>query len=247
VMPDHLDAYRLDGFTIACIGHEAIVDLRTFQLAGKAGREFRPQVRRLTNLGYETVVLAPPLSAGQIEELRLVSDEWLARMHGVEKRFSLGWFDDDYLRRCPVMVVRTADGTISAFANMLAEFQLNEVTIDMMRHRDDAVSGTMDFLFVNLFLWAQEEGYDTFNLGLSPLAGVGAEAGDPVVERAFHFMFENTSRFYDFKGLHRFKSKFRPSWSPRYLAYPGAISLLGVLHAILRAQSGGAGLLSYLR
>ena len=247
VMPDHLDAYRPEGFTIACIGHEAIVDLRTFQLAGKAGREFRPQVRRLTNLGYETVVLAPPLSAGQIEELRLVSDEWLARMHGVEKRFSLGWFDDDYLRRCPVMVVRTADGTISAFANMLAEFQLNEVTIDMMRHRDDAVSGTMDFLFVNLFLWAQEEGYDTFNLGLSPLAGVGAEAGDPVVERAFHFMFENTSRFYDFKGLHRFKSKFRPSWSPRYLAYPGAISLLGVLHAILRAQSGGAGLLSYLR
>ena len=39
-------------------------------------------------------------------QLRAVSDDWLADTAGAEKGFSLGFFDDDYLARFPVAVVR---------------------------------------------------------------------------------------------------------------------------------------------
>jgi phosphatidylglycerol lysyltransferase len=247
VLPDYVEHYRAAAFTVAAIGHEAIVGVHTFDLAGKTTKTIRTSVHRLTREGYNAEVLSPPVPQNVLTELREISDEWLATMHGAEKRFSLGWFDDDYIRDAPVMVVRAAGGAITAFANIVTEYQLNEVTVDLMRHRSDAESGTMDFLFVKLIEWAKGEGYDTFNLGLSPLAGVGEQAGDPMAERAFHFVYENISRFYDFKGLHRFKSKFRPTWSPRYVVYPGTLSLPAVLQAIVRAQSGDAGLLGYLR
>jgi len=247
VLPDYLDHYRATGMTVSAVGHEGIVDLGTFDLAGKAGKTIRTAIHRLDREGHTAEVVSPPVPQAVINELRDISDEWLTTMHGTEKRFSLGWFDDEYVRRAPVMVVHGPDGAITAFANIVPEYQLSEITIDLMRHRRDAGSGTMDFLFVNLIEWAREQGYGTFNLGLSPLAGVGEDPGDPAVERAFNFVFHSVSRFYDFKGLHRFKSKFRPDWSPRYVVYPGTLNLPPVLHAVVRAQSGGGGLLSYLR
>jgi phosphatidylglycerol lysyltransferase len=45
-------------------------------------------------------------------------------------------------------------------------------------------------------------------------------------------------QFYNFKGLHEFKAKFDPTWSPRYLIYPGAANLPAVTIALLRADSG---------
>ena len=123
----------------------------------------------------------------------------------------------------------------SAFANLVPEYQRNEATIDLMRHRRDVEHGTMDFLFVALFQWAKERGYATFNLGLSALSGVGERADDPTVERALHYIYEHVNQFYNYKGLHAFKAKFDPQWSPRYLIYPGPASLPAVVDELRRS------------
>jgi phosphatidylglycerol lysyltransferase len=115
-----------------------------------------------------------------------------------------------------------------------------------MRYRQGSESGIMDFLFVSLFQWAREQGHLTFNLGLSALSGVGQQSEDPIVERALNLIYQQVSRFYNFRGLHSFKEKFHPIWSPRYLVYPGASSLPAISAALLRASLGG-GVLSMLR
>jgi phosphatidylglycerol lysyltransferase len=237
-LPDYLDQYRAAGFEVLCIGHEAIVDLSTFTLAGGANKSLRAAVNRLTKEGYQAELHEPPLSDDLLHALRSISDEWLQEIHGAEKHFSLGRFDEAYLRSGPVMVVLEPGGRISAFANILSEYQLNESTIDLMRHRRDVESGTMDFLFVSLFEWAKTQGYATFNLGLSSLAGVGEQSGDPLVERVLHYVYEHVNQFYNFKGLHQFKVKFHPHWSPRYLVYPNVASLPGAVAALVRADSG---------
>ena len=61
-----------------------------------------------------------------------------------------------------------------------------------------------------------------------------------MAERALGFIFEHVNQFYDFKGLHAFKSKFHPIWSPRYLVYPGPASLPAVAVALILADSGTA-------
>jgi phosphatidylglycerol lysyltransferase len=247
ILPDYLDHYRSEGFELLCVGHEAIVDLAGFTLAGGENRGLRSNVNRLKREGHRTELHPPPLADDLLVELRAVSDEWLAMMRGPEKRFSLGWFDDEYIRHCPVMVARTPEGAMSAFANIIPEYQIRESSIDLMRRRREVAGGTMDLLFVALFEWARQQGYETFNLGLSPLAGVGAGSHDPAVEKAIRFIYEHVNQFYRFQGLHAFKEKFHPRWSPRYLAYPGAAGLPIVAWAILRADSGDASLWRFLR
>jgi phosphatidylglycerol lysyltransferase len=247
ILPDYLEPYQAAGFDTLCIGHEGIVNLAAFTLAGKAKKGLRSAVNRLTKFGHRAEFHEPPLSDELLHELRTISDEWLTMMHGTEKRFSLGWFYDGYIRNGPLMAVRTPEGWISAFANILPEYRLNEVTIDLMRHRHAIESGTVDFLFVALFRWAREQGYATFNLGLSSLSGVGEHVDDPAVERALHYIYEHVNQFYNFKGLHAFKEKFHPEWSPRYLVYPGPASLPAVAVAMIRADSGDDFVWDYLK
>jgi phosphatidylglycerol lysyltransferase len=243
VQPTWLEAYRSAGLSILRIGDEAIVRPAAFSLEGGANKPIRWAYNHLLKLGHTIELWQPPLTKSQLDDLRPVSDEWLAYIHGTEKRFSVGWFSDDYLRDCRVMVARNADGWISAFTNLLPEYVGNVVAIDMMRHRAQADRSTMDFLFVSLILWARDHGYDGVDLGLSALSGVGQHSGDRAAERALHFIFEHINRFYNFKGLHTFKSKFRPEWSQRFLAYPGPASLPVVVNALLWADSGAAPLL----
>nr|WP_041392134.1 phosphatidylglycerol lysyltransferase domain-containing protein [Pleurocapsa sp. PCC 7327] len=56
---------------------------------------------------------------------------------------------------------------------MIPEYQINEITIDLMRRRTEIEHGTMDFLLISMFQHFKEQGYDSSNLGLSALSGVG--------------------------------------------------------------------------
>jgi phosphatidylglycerol lysyltransferase len=236
---DTLQAYLSAGFQSLCIGHEGIVNLATFSLAGGENKNMRTAVNRLTRLGYTAEVIEPPIPSETMRALRQISDVWLTSVHGTEKRFSLGWFDDDYIGNSLVMVIRSsAVGEITAFANIVPEYQRNEVAVDLMRHLPGAEKGSMDFLFVSLIEWARDRGYTTFNMGLSALSGVGESPEDPAIERAVHYVYEHVSQYYNFKGLHEFKEKFHPIWSPRYLIYPNPANLPLIVLAMIRADSG---------
>lgn len=76
---------------------------------------------------------------------------------------------------------------------------------------------------------------------------MGEHSDDPAVERALHFIYENVNQFYNFKGLHEFKGKFAPEWSPRYLIYPRPASLMTIAPALTRASAGDALLRDYSR
>ncbi len=246
-LPDHLEAYRAAGFDTVCIGYEAIVHLEGFTLEGSENKGLRYAVNRMEKQGYQAIVHQPPLEDDLLYSLHEISNAWLAIRHGGEMRFSNGWFNDRYIRNGPAIVVHAADGKPTAFANLVPEYQKNEMTIDLMRHYQQVEHGTMEFLFARMLQWARENGRDTFSLGLSAIVGVGEKPEDPRVEKALHTISEYVSRFYNFKGLHAFKEKFHPQWEPRYLVYPGAASLPLVLTTLLRVHSGENFLWKFLR
>ncbi len=237
-LPDYIDLYRAAGFDVVRTGHEAVVDLKPFTLEGKRGKPFRTPINKLTRMGYHADIIQPPLSRELLQELREVSDEWLVMMHGKEMRFSLGWFDDAYVGSSVVIVVRDQAGQVTAFANLVPEYARNEVSIDLMRRRREVENGTMEFLFGSLLLWSREQGYDTFNLGLSALSGVGEAPEDPAAEKVMHYVYDHMNQFYNFQGLHSFKEKFNPTWEPRYIAFPGYAGLSAVWLTLTRAGSG---------
>jgi phosphatidylglycerol lysyltransferase len=221
------------------VGHEAIVDLACFTLDGSQNKTLRNSYNKMVRLGYHYDVIQPPYSVRMLRELKFVSDDWLTGHRATELRFSLGWFDQAYLNTCPILLVRDREGFITGFANLVTEFQANEISVDLMRYLQHSESGLMDFLFISIFQWAREQGFATFNLGLSALSGVGEQSDDPIVERALNFIYQNVDRFYNFRGLHSFKEKFHPAWSERYLAYPSMSNLPTISAAIFRASLGG--------
>jgi phosphatidylglycerol lysyltransferase len=246
-LPDYLEAYQTAGFDAVCIGFEAIVDLKDFTLEGGKHKGIRYTVSHLERSGFHAAIHLPPLDDSLMASLQAISNAWLTLHHGGEMRFSDGWFNDSYVRNSPVIVVHAPDGTPTAFANLVPEFTRNEVTIDLMRHYARVEPGTMEFLFAKMLLWARENQYQTFSLGLSAIIGVGEKPDDPRVEQALHSIATFASRSFNFKGLHDFKEKFHPRWEPRYLVYPGPASLPLVLSTLLAVHSGNDYLWKFLQ
>ena len=147
---------------------------------------------------------------------------------GDEKGFSLGSYDPDYLARFPVALVE-AEGQIVAFANLWQAPLAQELSVDLMRHSADAPKGTMDFLFIELFLWGAANGHTRFSLGMAPLSGLANHRLAGRWSRVATLVARHGERFYGFSGLRRFKSKFAPQWRPRYLAAPGGVHLPAAL------------------
>ncbi|WP_068819692.1 phosphatidylglycerol lysyltransferase domain-containing protein [Phormidesmis priestleyi] len=246
VPPDQLVLYSSLGLRSLQVGEEAIITLKTFSLKGKANQNLRTAVNRLTKIGHTTQVHTPPISDILLRQLKPVSDEWLKHKQGAEKQFSIGWFDPDYLRECFIGVVYDSDHQIIAFVNLLSNYHQPEVTVDLMRHRQEVPNGTMDFLFVSLLQHFQQLDYDSLNFSLSPLAGVGEASDSRRTEKALHYLSIHLNQFYNFKGLHGFKEKFQPLWKPRYLVYPSWTALPDIVVGLVRADSGDR-LLDYFK
>jgi len=238
VRAEDLPVYLDLGLDLRKLGESARVDLSTFSLAGGHRKGLRSTHNRLKREGYALEVLpaasVPPL----LPRLREISDEWLEDKSTREKGFSLGCFAPDYLSRSPMAVVRRGD-QIVAFANLWAPEPRQEFSIDLMRYATDAPSGVMDFLFVEILLWGQAQGYAWGDLGMAPLSGFEPHRLAPLWSRLGALLFRHGEQFYNFQGLRSFKDKFDPVWEPRYLASPGGLALAGVLTDTAALISGG--------
>jgi phosphatidylglycerol lysyltransferase len=205
-------------------GEEALIDLSNgFSLEGSARKSLRYSVKRAEAAGLSFEIIPSCAVPAHIEELRHVSDKWLAHKKTGERCFSLGQFDPDYLRRFDCAVLRI-DGRIVAFANIWQSGDGRELSVDLMRHLPNAPYGAMDYLFVSLMQWGAAEGFACFNLGLAPLSGLIDAREAPFWSRAAATIFRHGEWIYGFSGLRAFKEKFGPSWVPRYIAVPDGLS-----------------------
>lgn len=224
-LADTLEVYHAAGLRTLKIGEEAIVDLASFSLQGGEIKSVRTSVNKMERLGFSCQVSQPPHSDELLDKLNAISDEWILERKAKEMKYSMGWFDRTYLNTTPIISMVDPDGTIIGFVNLVDEYQNRELAVDLMRQIAHPPAGAMDYLFANMLLKGKEWHYERFNLGLSGLAGVGESSSDPAIERALHFIYSRINTSYNFRGLHSFKEKFSPKWSPRYLIYPSLASL----------------------
>jgi phosphatidylglycerol lysyltransferase len=236
------------GFAVRKVGETALVDAARFTTEGKGKQNLRTAVNRAEREGASFEVLPPGSASALADELRPVSDAWLAMHQGEEKAFSLGRFDPAYLDLTPLAVVRE-EGRIVAFANLLmGEGPAREAAIDLMRHSPDGPHGVMDYLFVRCIQWAKAEGLGALDLGMAPLAGLEDRRLAPVFARVGALVFEEGGALYGFQGLRSYKAKFFPDWKPRFIAAPISTPLpLALLDVALLSSGGWPGLLGLRR
>jgi phosphatidylglycerol lysyltransferase len=235
-----LDLYTNLGLTFLKLGEEARVPLASFSLEGSARKGLRYSHNKVLRADYTLRLVPAEQVPGLLDELRRVSDAWLQEKKTREKGFSLGFFDPAYIVQNPVAVVESPAG-IAAFANLWPGAGKEELSLDLMRYLPGGPEGIMDYLFVELMLWGRQEGYQWFNLGMAPLAGLENRTLAPLWSKAGALLFRHGEHFYNFQGLRQYKDKFDPEWRPKYLACRGGLALPRVLTNVATLISGGLG------
>jgi phosphatidylglycerol lysyltransferase len=235
---DRLPLYVDLGLAALKIGEEARVPLQQFSLEGAARADLRQAHRRAERSGASFEIVPVERVPALMPQLARISDAWLTDKSTAEKKFSVGAFSEEYVSNFPVALVRS-EGTPSAFANLWPTGTKEELSVDLMRFGPDAPRGAMDYLFIELMLWAKAQGYRWFNLGMAPLAGLERHPLAPAWHRVGNFVFRHGEHFYNFEGLRRYKAKFDPVWEPRYLVAPGGVALPRILVDVSVLIAGG--------
>ncbi|HYD46356.1 MAG TPA: bifunctional lysylphosphatidylglycerol flippase/synthetase MprF [Phenylobacterium sp.] len=236
--PDQLTIAIDLGFSLQKIGEAAAVPLEGFSLAGRRREVLRRNWRKAGEAGAAFEVAPREAVPALMDDLERISDAWLGMHAGGEKGFSMGGFEPRYVAEFPVAVVRV-DGRIVAFATLWTTAGKAAFSMDLMRYGEEAPKNIMDYLFVELLLWGQAEGYTAFDFGMAPLAGLDDRPRAPILSRVGRLLYERGEEIYNFQGVRRYKDKYDPVWQPRYLAAPHTWQLGFVLADVGLLSSGG--------
>jgi phosphatidylglycerol lysyltransferase len=238
IQQQNADIYLDLGLTLYKLGEEARISLKDFSLEGSDRRGLRRTHHKVEGKGCIFKIIPSTEISSHLPELKVISDTWLKEKNTKEKKFSLGFLKEEYLKQFPAGIVQK-DGKILAFTNIFLGAEKEELSADLMRFLPEAPNGVMDYLFIELMLWGKREGYKWFNLGMAPLSGLENDVLAPIWNRLGTFIFRHGEHFYNFQGVREYKEKFDPVWEPKYLASPGGLQLPRILINIASLISGG--------
>jgi phosphatidylglycerol lysyltransferase len=223
-----LHVYADYGLTFTRLGQEARVFLPHFALDGSGHKRLRTTLHRITRRGAGIRIAWGNEVGGLLPQLADVSEAWLAERGGAEAGFIVGSFDPRYLRRLPVAVLEV-ERRVEAFAVIWPGQGHEEVAVDLQRHRPSGPRGSADALLAWLLVWARHEGYRWFNLGLLPPTGAGAVPVAPFWSSAAPVLYGRADTSAHLRALKEERERFNPVWEPRYLVYPGGLTLSHVV------------------
>lgn len=219
------------GYAFFKLGEDAIINLNTYNLSHKNQKEFNHIIKTIEEKNWRFEMFYPPYSDGIINDLKKVSNEWLDRK--IEKGFSLGFFDRDFLNKNPVACLCSKENEIVAFTSLTTIYEKELFSVDLIRFSTRAPKNSMDYLFLKLFNWGLNEKFRYFYFGMAPLFNVGISKYAEKKEKIAKIIFKNLKITYNFEGLYKYKNKFNPTWESKYLAYPKNMRVEFILLTII--------------
>ncbi|MDU6597891.1 phosphatidylglycerol lysyltransferase domain-containing protein [Finegoldia magna] len=228
---ENLELYCDQGFRFVKVGQDATLNLNEFSLVGKKNRTWRHVINNFDKGNYEFKV--EEATDNLLSQMKVVSDKWLGNKN--EMGFSLGFFDEDYLKRTKIACIYK-DNELLAFANLQPFYDNKTLSIDLMRYNRSNEDGLMDFIFIKLILWGQDNNFEKFYLGMAPLSKVGDKIYSKKKEKILNIIYNTQNKIYNFKGLRNYKDKFKPDWSNKYIAYTSDFNLPYILINVVNSK-----------
>ncbi|GLZ40687.1 hypothetical protein Acsp05_43110 [Actinokineospora sp. NBRC 105648] len=231
--------YGLDAIEL---GDEAIVDVPTFSLDGRAMRGVRQAVAKLRRAGYTVSVRrSADLAEDERAELAVLAEQW--RGTETERGFSmalsrLAGADDP---EC-VLVTAERDGAVAGLLQFVP-WGRDGLSLDLMR-RDRAVgdNGLNELMIADLLGACRGLGVDRVSLNFAVFRAAlerGGRIGAGPVARLWARALRAGSRWWQIETLYRFNAKFAPDWAPRFLVFPAVRDLPRVALAAMEAEGFG--------
>ena len=230
---------REGGLNALELGDEAVVEVASFSLQGRAMRNVRQMVSRVERSGYTAEVRrAGDISPAEIAALIRQADSW--RGSQIERGFSmaLGRVGAHGDERC-VIVTATENGVLRAILHFVP-WGADGLSLDLMRRDRTAQPGVNDFLIVETIKAAEELGVKRMSLNFAVFRAAlerGERIGAGPVLRAWRGILLFMSRWFQIESLYKFNAKFCPVWMPRFFVFPSTKDAPRVCIAALEAEA----------
>lgn len=241
-----LDLYRAAGLHCLKIGEDAVVETKTFTLAGKAMANVRSSAKRAEKEGLHIAFYrGRVLDAEQLAQMEGISQAWLAKKGGSEMGFSMGRFEKYGDCEQVTAVVVSECNRVHAFVTFVPVYGRNGWALDLMRRAEQAAPGTMELLLAGSIEHLKANGASVVSLGLAPVNTVSTidESFLQSSIEVFNRLLGNEEKN---KSLFNFKKKFQPTWESRYLIYSSTLTLPMVSWALYHAHQRDSSLLKAL-
>jgi lysyl-tRNA synthetase, class II len=233
-------AYVRAGFDALELGDEAVLDLTSFTLDGRARRPVRQAVSRARRANYRVDVRRQrDLSPDELAEIARRVDE--LRDGDVERGFSmaLGRVGDPADGDVVVVTARTPEGRLAAIMT-LVPWGRDGLSLDLMRRSRGSENGTMELLVATLAEHAAALGTRRVSLNFAVFRSAlerGSQIGAGPVLRLWRSVLLKASRWWQIESLYRANAKYLPLWAPRHICFLRAADLPAVAVAALQAEA----------
>jgi lysyl-tRNA synthetase class 2 len=231
--------YSRHGLDALELGDEAIINVADFTLEGRPMRSVRQAVGRVDRAGYQVGIRrAGTIPRDEMAELLAVAAAW--RGAAVERGFSmaLSRLGDRSDADC-VVVTAHQDGVLRGLLHFVP-WGTDGLSLDLMRRDRTADNGLNELLIVRLIEAAPSLGVTRLSLNFAVFRSAlerGERIGAGPVSRVSRSVLVFASRWWQIETLYRFNVKFRPSWEPRFISFPGTRDLPRVAVAALQAEA----------
>ena len=215
------------------IGDEAILEVATFDLTGRAKRNLRQAVGRAGNAGIRVTI--GPLEAALVPRLAPILRNWL---HGREERGFAMNLDRILVPRDDVLVAVAWDRADEpqAFARFAEVAGGRVLSLDVAPRGRGAPNGVVERLIVETVAYARAHGAAEVSLNFAGMRRV--YAGHSLAARLTQVPLKAFDRWIELHSLYRFTDKFHPAWRARQLRMHSWFDLLPVATAALTAEFG---------
>jgi phosphatidylglycerol lysyltransferase len=221
------------------VADDTVLDLSDLAFTGKKWQDIRTALNKAGKAGITAQWYTFPTAPIALQEqIRALSEEWVADKGLPEMGFTLGGLDelDDPAVRCLVAVDK--EGRLHGITSWLPSYRDGKPvgwTLDFMRRSSDGFRGLMEFLIATAALGFKDEGPEFLSLSGAPLARVDRGAQPEGLQRVLDVAGRALEPVYGFRSLLAFKAKFQPQYQPLYMTYPDPAALPAIANAIGRA------------
>ncbi|MFC4243846.1 bifunctional lysylphosphatidylglycerol flippase/synthetase MprF [Gryllotalpicola reticulitermitis] len=226
------------GWHSRTVAEEAVLCPATLDFAGRRWQKVRSAVNRANREGIRALWCSPrdlPRHLGR--QLAAISEEWVAAKELPEMAFTLGSLAENRDPAVRLMVAIGPNERVEAFTSWLPVYRDGVVvgyTNDLMRRRDGATHGVMEFTIAEVVARLRADGIEQLSLSAAPLARSQQSATDGI-DGLLDRLSERLEPVYGFRSLLDFKLKFQPALRPLLMAYPDAVALPAIGLALVRA------------
>ncbi|WP_436838441.1 bifunctional lysylphosphatidylglycerol synthetase/lysine--tRNA ligase LysX [Nocardia xishanensis] len=215
-------AYRRAGLSALRLGDEAILDTRSFSLAGPELKQVRQAVNRLRKHGITVRIRRHgDIPAEEFPQIIARADAW--RDTETERGFSmaLGRLGDPLDGDCLLVeAVNPQDRVLGMLS--LVPWGRTGASLELMRRDPQSPNGVMELMISQLALNSEQYGVTKVSLNFAVFRSVfeeGARIGAGPVLRLWRGVLLFFSRWWQLEALYRSNVKYQPHWVPRFFLF----------------------------